>query len=151
MGNGFKIERITSVEILKQCAEVLSEAYNGPPWNERWTTGTAEAVLTCYYNSPEFMGWKATSDNKIIGCGVGNIEPYYSGSVFYLRDLFVSVRSQKTGVGSCLVAAMKEDLAIIGIKTIILFTNRAIFDFYLKCGFNEMAGMSLMNYTNKNN
>ena len=127
-----------------QCAEVLIDAYNRPPWNDNWNKQAAIALLTCYYNSPEFMGWTATVGNKIIGCGVGNIEPYYNGNIFYLKELFVAAEYQKAGVGKRLVAAMKQDWVAAGVKTTILLTSDAIFDFYTKCGFNEMDERRIM-------
>jgi aminoglycoside 6'-N-acetyltransferase I len=151
MDKKIKIERIASIEMLEECVELFMEAYNCAPWNDNWTRGTAIALLTCYYNTPKFVGLMAKSGNMIIGCGIGNIEPHYSGNVFYLRELFVSVQSQKAGVGRRLIAALKEDLQLMGIKTIILFTGKTIFDFYIKSGFKEMEGMGMMVYSDKDN
>lgn len=131
-----------------ECAEVLMDAYNRPPWNDNWNREAAIALLTCYYNSPEFMGWTATAGSKIIGCGVGNIEPYYKGNIFYLKELFVAAQYQKLGVGKRLVSAVKQDLAEADVKTIILLTSDAIFNFYTKCGFNDMEERRIMIYSN---
>ena len=105
-----KVERIRSIERLHECVEVLIEAYNREPWNNTWTPDTAKLILTCYFNTLDFMGWIATTDNRIVGCCLGNIEPYYTGRNFYLRELFVSVGSQKSGIGKMLLATAKKDL-----------------------------------------
>ena len=144
MADEIKIERITSTERFAECAEVLLDADNRPPWNDNWNKEAAIALLTCYYNSPEFMGWTATAGNKIIGCGVGNIEPYYKGNIFYLKELFVAARYQKAGIGQRLVSAVKQGLAETDVNTIILLTSDAIFDFYTKCGFNDMEERRIM-------
>lgn len=141
------IERITSVKTLEQCASMYPAAYNAEPWNDNWTSETAAALLTCYYNTPGFLGWIAKRSNIIIGCAIGNIEPYYSGNIFILKEIFVSVGSQGSGVGSSLIAAMKEDLHKINIKMVILSTYRSIFDFYIKSGFQEMNGVGTMIYS----
>ncbi|MEO6633393.1 MAG: GNAT family N-acetyltransferase [Mucilaginibacter sp.] len=148
MADEIKIERIASTEMFGRCAEVLMDAYNRPPWNDNWNKEAAIALLTCYYNSPEFMGWTATTGNIIVGCGVGNIEPYYKGSIFYLKELFVAARYQKAGVGKRLVSTVKQDLAKADVKTIILLTSDAIFNFYTKCGFSGMEERRIMIYSN---
>ena len=143
-----KIERITSIEILEPCAEVLMDAYNCAPWNDSWTREKAVELLTCYYDTPRFMGWVAQSGSVTIGAGIGNIEPYYSGDIFYLKEMFVSTRSQKAGAGRRLIAAMKEDLQMMDIRTIMLFTSKEIVDFYAKSSFREMEGRTTMIYSN---
>lgn len=144
-----KIERIASKEILEQCAEVLMDAYNCAPWNDSWTREKAVELLTCYYGTPKFMGWMAKAGSITMGAGIGNIEPYYSGDIFYLKEMFVSVQSQKAGVGRDLIAAMKKDLEMMGIRTIMLFTSKEIGDFYQKSGFEEMERRTTMIYTSR--
>lgn len=143
-----KIERIRSIERLQECSGIFIEAYNREPWNNEWAPDTAPLILNCYFNTPGFMGWTATSGNRIVGCCLGNSEPYYTGHNFYLREIFVSVGSQKSGIGKALMAAMKKDLEDVGIKTIILFTYQSLFDFYTKSGFSELKDMRMMVYTN---
>ena len=140
------IEEIRSVKTLVQCAEMYPAAYNAEPWNDNWTTETAAALLTCYYKTPNFIGWVARRDNIIIGCAIGNMEPYYSGNIFILKELFVAVNSQGSGVGSSLLATMKAELKKTNIKTIMLFTRRPLFDFYIKSDFKEMEEAGTMVY-----
>jgi ribosomal protein S18 acetylase RimI-like enzyme len=141
------IARITSVQTLEQCAAIYPPAYNNEPWNDNWTYTTALALLTCYYNTPGFMGWVALQDDNVIGCAIGNIEPYYSGNIFILKEVFVAIDAQSSGVGSDLMAAMKETLETINIKMIILSTRTSIIDFYSKLGFTVMDDVSTMIYT----
>lgn len=141
------IERIRSIKQIEQSAEIYPGAYNTEPWNDNWTTETATALLTCYYNTPGFIGWIAKQNDKIIGCVIGNVEPYYSGNIFILKEVFVSVSSQETGVGSSLLTIMKNDLKKIDIKMVMLGTRRSIFQFYTKSGFKEMEDVGLMIYS----
>jgi N-acetylglutamate synthase-like GNAT family acetyltransferase len=92
------------------------------------------------------MGWVATSSCGVAGCCIGNIEPHYTGRNFILKELFISPKSQKRGVGKKLLAAMKKDLEVNGVKTVLLFTKKAISDFYIKSGFSEVKGMGMMIY-----
>jgi len=144
MNNGIKIESLTSLQALEHCATLLIEAYNFPPWNDSWTPETAKALLNCYYNSPEFIGWFATAGSDVVVFAVGNVEPHYNGSIFYVRDIVVSSPFQKLGLGKELMARIKKDLSEQGIKTIILFTNKAIVGFYEKSGFATIEDMNMM-------
>jgi aminoglycoside 6'-N-acetyltransferase I len=138
------IERISSIERLEQCTELFLEAYNCEPWNDKWTKEIVLELFNCYYRTPDFLGWLALSGSQIIGCCIGNSEPYYTGKIFYLRDLFITVKFQQAGVGRRLIAAMKHDAGISGINTVVLFTNKQTSDFYIKSGFKKMEGMEMM-------
>ncbi|MGF7081240.1 GNAT family N-acetyltransferase [Mucilaginibacter sp. UYCu711] len=146
MNHNIIIVKITSVQTLERCAAIYPSAYNTEPWNDNWTYTTALALLTCYYNTPEFRGWVALQDGKIIGCAIGNIEPYYSGDIFILKEVFVAAEAQNLGVGRDLLATMKENLETINIKMIILSTRTPIIDFYSKSGFKVMDDVSTMVY-----
>jgi len=141
-----KIIQITSFTQLEQCAAIFAEAYKGEPWNDNWTIETARAILSCYYRTPNFMGWLAIANGIAVGCCIGNIEPYYSGNNFILKELFVSVRSQKTGIGQKLLTVMKRDTALNGVKLIFLFTRKVITEFYEKSDFAVMTEMCTMLY-----
>lgn len=143
-----KIERIESTHLLEKCALLLMEVYNAEPWNDKWNEEKAFEKLLCYFNSPKIFGLIAVEEKNILGCSLGNIEPYYTGDYFYLKEMFVSVKSQRKGFGSQMMASLKEHLEIIGIKSIILFTSKALFpyDFYQKNNFKLMEDMCMMNF-----
>ncbi len=146
MSSKMIIERIVNKESIAVCAPVLIDAYNNEPWNDRWDMVTAIALLNYSFDTPGFMGWMASLNNKVVGACVGNIEPYYTGQVFFLKQMFVSVGLQKSGIGRQILEIMKDDIAVIGVTTAILFTGKAILDFYTKAGFIEMEGMRMMIY-----
>ena len=148
MTNDIRIETIESNTILDRCAEVLVDAYNSEPWNDNWTKEKALEKLTCFYASPKFMGWTAWQGNKLLGGCVGNIEPYYLGDYFYLKEMFVYHKAQGRGIGAGLMTTVKQHLEKLDVKTIILFTGKEFFpfDFYVKAGFNVMEDMRMMNF-----
>ena len=147
------IEKITSRQILQACASILVDAYNSEPWNDEWTPETAFRKLDCFYKSPDFIGLLAYQDGKLIGACVGNIEPYYTGDYFYLKEMFVSPEAQKLGVGKKLMESLKIQLAELGIKQVILFTSNEFFpfNFYEKAAFKVMEGMVMMHYESAEN
>lgn len=140
------IEKITTADTLDRCAEILVEAYNSEPWNDQWTKEVALDKLTIYFNTPKFIGWTASNNGQIIGCCVGNIEPYFTGDYYYLKDMFVLPLSQKRGIGAKLMTTLTQHLDSINVKMIILFTGQQYFpfNFYQKTGFAEMDGMRMM-------
>jgi len=144
MNHNIIIEKITSAEQIKQCAEFYPAAYNTEPWNDNWTIETATALLTCYYSTPKFMGWIVLRDDVVIGCAIGNIEPYYSGDIFILKEIFVAADAQNSGAGSSLLAAVKKETEEAGINMTILFTRTPIVGFYERAGFKEMNGVVAM-------
>jgi len=140
------IERIENKERLAVCVPILIDAYNNEPWNDSWNNVTATALLNYSFETPGFMGWMASLNNKVVGACVGNIEPYYTGDVFFLKQMFVSVGLQKSGIGRQLLETMKEEIAGKGVTSAILFTGKEIQDFYTKSGFIEMEAMRMMIY-----
>lgn len=143
------LKKITSEKELQACAEILVDAYNAEPWNDNWTYDKALEKLSCFFHSPKFHGWMAFENDQLSGCCVGNIEPYFSGDYFYLKEMFVLNTSQKKGIGKALMLHVQEFLSGIHIDTVILFTAKDFFpfDFYLKSGFTEMEGMRMMSFS----
>ncbi|WP_165021953.1 GNAT family N-acetyltransferase [Dysgonomonas sp. ZJ279] len=146
--NNIKCQRIESDDVLKDCAEVLVKAYNSEPWNDNWTKEKALEKLECFYNSPRFIGLMVWEEDSLVGCCIGNIEPYYMGDYYYVKEMFVSPEYQNKGIGRKLMESIKKELNEINIKTIILFTGKDFFPyrFYLKSGFSEMEEMRMMSF-----
>ena len=146
MSTPIRILRIESDNQLAACAQVLTEAYNAEPWNDAWTPEKALEKLTCFYQSPKFLGWMAFEGEQLLGATVGNIEPYFSGDYFYLKEMLISPKAQRKGVGSALFGAVKSHLDSAGIGMMILFTSNQgfPFDFWQNTGFREMEGMRMM-------
>ncbi|MBL7774937.1 MAG: GNAT family N-acetyltransferase [Saprospiraceae bacterium] len=146
------IQRIESPDQLPACAQVLVDAYNSEPWNDAWTPEKALEKLQCFYQSPKFLGWMAYDEgDQLLGATVGNIEPYFSGDYFYLKEMFIAPKAQRQGVGSALFGAVKSHLDSEGIDMMILFTSNQgfPFDFWQRTGFQEMEGMRMLFFAAK--
>ncbi len=144
-----KIVKITSAEVLSTCAPILVEAYNAEPWNDQWTAEKALEKLECFYNSPKFIGLLAYVGDQIKGACVGNIEPYYTGDYFYLKEMFVAPSAQKMGIGQKLMDELKSQLEQSDIRQMILFTSKEHFPFkfYEKANFAAMDEMRMMHFS----
>jgi N-acetylglutamate synthase-like GNAT family acetyltransferase len=143
-----RIEKIVSEEILPKCATILVMAYNSEPWNDEWTQEIALRKLQCFYHSPDFMGLLAFMDEQLVGACVGNIEPYYTGDYFYLKEMFVLPGSQHSGIGKAMMQYLKNELTKLGIRQMMLFTSGDFFPFhfYEKSGFKTLENMVMMHY-----
>lgn len=141
-----QIQSIETIQDLEKCAPILVQAYNAEPWNDLWTPEKALEKLTCFYNSPKFLGWMAFEGEQLLGACVGNIEPYWTGDYFYLKEMFVAPLTQRKGVGEVLFTTIKKQLADMDLHLSILFTSNQgfPFDFWQKMGFQEMEGMRMM-------
>jgi GNAT superfamily N-acetyltransferase len=140
------IAPITTREDLLRCAPLLVSAYNNPPWNDHWSDHDAFRKLETAFRCPDFIGFLATYDGDVQGALVGNIEPYFTGDYYYLRDMFTRFESQHQGCGRALLAHLLTHLDSRSIKQVILFTSKDHFahDFYERMGFSQLSDMCMM-------
>lgn len=127
---------------LPSCAELFAQVFSQAPWNEPWKQDAALKRLTHFYQSKGFIGvllW----DQKLIGFALGNIEPFYFGDLFYLREMCIDPTVQNTGYGKHLMQALQERLQQQDVKGIYLTTEQQITaaQFYQKQGFQPSESM----------
>jgi N-acetylglutamate synthase-like GNAT family acetyltransferase len=122
---------------IKACAALFTSVFSSDPWNEAWNVNIATERLCHFYESKGFVGVLAESDG-IIGFALGNTEPFYFGSMFYLREMCIQTDLQKSGVGSAILNALEQELSLNKVHSIYLTTERNIpaAEFYTKKGFN---------------
>ena len=121
---------------LTSCAEIFSRTFSKEPWNEKWSTDSAFERLAHFYHSKGFCGVLAEEEN-VAGFVLGNVEPYYSGAVFYLRDMCTSTEHQSKGVGTKILMLLEEMLVLRNVRNIYLLTEYSIpaAKFYRNRGF----------------
>lgn len=137
---------IKTLEDVEQCVELYIEVFNAAPWNDEWTAATASRRLTDIYRSPGFLGIACHLDDRLIGCLFGNIEQYYTGPYFSLKEMCVRTDLQRQGIGQQLFEHLYQQLQQDQITSILLFTSKDFFPytFYQKHGFHEVNGMRMM-------
>tara|TARA_B110000967_G_C18716176_1_gene475268 strand:+ start:246 stop:686 length:441 start_codon:yes stop_codon:yes gene_type:complete len=120
-----------------ECAKLFADVFASEPWNEGWDEALALERLTHFYHSMAFSGVLAEQD-RIVGFALGNIEPFYFGSMFYLREMCIQASLQNQGIGGEILEALEDDLISQGVKNIYLTTERSIpaAKFYQKNGYN---------------
>lgn len=124
---GYKAMDILNItqKHLMACAEIYSNTFSTAPWNEHWTTTSALERLSHFYDSKGFCGALA-QEKAILGFVLGNIEPYYSGSIFYLREMCTSASYQNSGIGIQLLDYLEQNLRHQGVRQIYLLTEQHI-------------------------
>jgi ribosomal protein S18 acetylase RimI-like enzyme len=118
------------------CAEIFSRTFSNTPWNENWNTDSALERISHFYDSKGFCGVVAEEDG-VLGFVLGNIEPYFTGPIFYLREMCTDPAYQNSGIGSMLLTRLENTLASKGVKSIYLITEHNIpaEQFYMKRGY----------------
>lgn len=122
---------------IEACATLFTQVFSSEPWNEEWNKGFALERLLHFFQSKGFIGVLAEQEG-LVGFALGNTEPFYFGSMFYLREMCTQTNLQNQGVGSKVLGALEEELRSEGVQRIYLTTERATpaSGFYQKNGFN---------------
>jgi aminoglycoside 6'-N-acetyltransferase I len=138
------IVEITS-DNLEACAELFTQVFAQPPWNESWTIAHAKERLEFYYNSPNFIGLAACSGGDIVGFIFGNYEPYQDQRVYLLKEMSIHPNLQGKGLGSELIQNLHELLRKRNISAVDLITeiDGEAANFYIKNGYAKSTKMGL--------
>lgn len=144
--NAEHIFMIETKEQIARCADLYITVFNGKPWNDQWTSASAYQRLEDIYHSPGFIGLAAIAEQKIVGCIFGNIEQFYTGPYFNLKEMFVTPALQRQGIGQQLFEYLYTHLQQRQIRSVFLFTSKNVFPytFYVKQGFCEIDGMRML-------
>lgn len=129
---------------IKACATLYAEVFSSDPWNEAWSKDLAAERLMHFYLSKGFVGVIAENEegkdeaHNVIGFVLGNTEPFYDGTWFYLREMCIKTDLQNKGFGTQLLIRLEATLNDLAVKSIYLMTEKEIpaADFYLKNGFS---------------
>ena len=132
---------------LSSCVEIFISVFNSPTWNEGWTVTTALRRLTEIVNTPDFVGIKVSSDERMLGFVMGYVESSDDGSDYYLKEMCIVPGKQRQGIGTALLEEMKKTLVSMGVRKLYLLTSRdgPVVQFYQRNGFftsNKMIVMS---------
>lgn len=130
---------------LTTCAKLYTQVFSSDPWNEAWTEEVAYERLVHFYESKGFVGVLAeeTESKTLLGFALGNIEPFYDGALFYLREMCTQTQSQNKGIGKAVLQALETELQMHNVQSIYLATDKAIpaAQFYQKRGFDYADDM----------
>ncbi len=131
---------------LPTCAKMYVTTFNGPPWFDKWTQDTAHKRLEDIMDSPGFIGMAVAVDDQLRAAVFGNIESWYEGKMFTLKEMFVHHEEKGRGLGTFLMEALEVELAKMNVTSISLFTSKGDLTekFYMKNGFESDNDMTMM-------
>lgn len=112
----------------------------------------AEVRIGGILKSPKYVGLVSSND-EIQGFLAGNIIRIERNDIFELKEMCVSVKHQRKGGGSRLLAVLRERLLEFGVSSICLQISHETptFDFYVKNGFTREEDFSSLILPLKNN
>lgn len=132
-------------EKLDPCAELFSEVFNLPPWNEGWSKSQALKRLEFYFNTPNFIGLCSLENNNVTGCIFGNFEPNQDNYLYFLKEMYIHPDSQRLGIGKKLIKQLNIELRERNIETLNLISKVGgkAESFYLNNGFYKSTALRL--------
>ncbi len=131
---------------LRECALIYIETFNDEPWNDKWDSKTAYNRLEEIYKTPGFIGLVALDGDKVLAAVFGNLETWFEGYMYNLKEMFVKKSEKGKGLGSILFKQLEETLKNYEVTSINLFTSKGDLTekFYLKNGCVTEKDMIMM-------
>ena len=111
-----------SSDDLEEGARLYRTVFNEPPWNDDWTIETARTRLAQVIETPGYRGCSATLDENLVGLVMGNLEQWYTGNHFYLKEMCVHPFQQRCGIGTMLMEYLLEELQSEDVEQVYLLT-----------------------------
>jgi aminoglycoside 6'-N-acetyltransferase I len=124
---------------LDECAHLLIQAYNPPPWNNRWSFETAVTYLQEIIDTPRFVGFVVSADTKLVGAAFCHARTWWSKDELYIAELFVSPEFQRQGYGAALIKQIENFVNELDLSGFTLLTdkNMPAREFYKKHGVQQ--------------
>ncbi len=135
------------------CANELIAAFREEPWNEIWTYEQAFDRIDEIMSARVSRGYVCMNDEKCVSMLCGRIMTYQAQKLFYIDEFSVHPAYQRQGIGSRMLAFLREELQIEPqpISHISLITERGFpsVSFYEKNGFVELHNeLTMAGYVN---
>lgn len=135
------------------CAEELIAAFREEPWSEDWTHGQAFDRIDEIMSARVSRGVVCMDGDKCVSMLCGRIMTYQEQKLFYIDEFSVHPDYQRQGVGSRMLACLREELKKEPqpISHMSLITERGFpsVAFYGKNGFVELTNeMTMAGYVN---
>lgn len=131
---------------IKEYAELFVSVFNAPPWNDGWTNLTARMRIGELLNTGNCVGKAAYENGQLIGIILGQKEHSYDGVHFQIQEFCVRTENQRSGCGTRLLAALKDELNALGVVNIYLITQsgESTESYFQKRGFTTSGQMIVM-------
>ena len=136
------VYRIMTPDDFPGCAQELIAAFREAPWNEFWTKEQAVERIDGIMSARMSRGYVCMDGALCVSMLCGRIMTYQAQELFYIDEFSVHPDYQRQGVGSRMLAFLREELQKEPqpVSHISLITERGFpsVAFYGKNGFVEL-------------
>ncbi len=131
---------------LEELAALYVETFNAEPWNDEWTIDTAKKRLQQIINTEDSYGLCIYQNSLMCGAILGNMEQFYSGIMFNIKEFWIKNGMRGNGIGTQLFQELENRLKDKDVNEIILFTSKGDFTehFYHKQNMKSNSDMVFM-------
>ena len=131
---------------LVECSELYVSTFKEPPWNEEWSPEDAFERLSDFLACPNSIAFKAIKNTQMSGFLIGEIQKWNGAQFCFLKEICVSGKARRKGVGSTLIEDLTVRLKSRGVSRIYLITQRDSIpsSFYASLGYSENTGVMVM-------
>ena len=127
----------------EQIKSLYKSVFMNEPWNDDWSDDKQldEYILDLIGNRNS-LSLGLVEDGQFVGMALGSVKHWYSGTEYYIEELFIKTELQGNGIGSEFIELIEQYLRDIGIHRIFLQTDNDMpaYSFYKKRGFRELNG-----------
>ena len=140
-----KITELTRNDI-KDCAKLITRAYNGRPWNYQWTPEKANLYLDELIDSARFTGFCIHENGELVAAMFAHLKTWWINDLLMIDELFVSPDKQGKGYGQTLLDSAEQFCKRNNIISINLITHKYMpaISFYDKNKFHQAEQYLLM-------
>lgn len=118
-------------------SKIYVKAYAKGIWKESWNFSTAEKRITEMFLSPQYKGYVAILNQKIVGCIMCEILTWHTGKQLEVKEVFVFPQYQKKGIGKKLINHVQKEAKEMDVTEIFLWTKKehSLMKFYSDIDF----------------
>lgn len=141
----FNIRKIQSTD-LDKCVELLEKSYSRPPYNEKFSSGSAFNYLKRKFDYCADHSFVIEEDENIIGFIIINLSYWADGNGAIIEEIVIDEDKQEQGYGKKLMKHTSDHLKNLGVKFLMLWTRKdsTAYNFHYKNGFVQDENMAVM-------
>lgn len=133
--------RSIHIDEIKETAQMFYEVFRGEPFNFDWLTmDMANKYMNEIFTHPSFKGYSLIYNNITLGYCVGDLQTSLPMTQYNIKEIFIRNDIKRKGYGTIFLGEIENDLKVMGIKVVSLYTNRNIpaYNFYKKNDYTEI-------------
>ena len=131
---------------LPKCAEILEKSYVKPPYNEKFTDGSAFNYLKRKLDFCAEHSLVIEDDISVIGFVIVNLSYWTFGKQALIEEIVIDEDEQGKGYVKKLMEYANDYLKSLGVKSLMLWGRKdaGAYNFKIKNGFIEDENMAVM-------